>query len=207
MQQEFEYRAQWRQGAFEWWNEHEGLHESIAAVTLTLRDVYGGNLLPTTLGKWLDSWLVAESLTGILVVEESRGDARLHAHGIVAGAADAVDHAITQWRNQRGFTVRKQMTDKMGWLMYCFKAVTSESVIVWRRGGQRGESILTPVDNWSASVSKPALQGMRRSEESLRKSMPEGVSEEDVQEAGAVPPGSVQGGTQVPPVADTPPWV
>lgn len=137
---DYEYRSAWKAGVYEWCTK-EG--QSYQAVTLTLRKGWVASATELLLGQWLDAWMVANRLTGVLVVEVSRSGA-LHAHGVLVG--ERVPAAIEWWKQERGYTVDKVTTDLMGWITYCFKAVTPETVIVWRRSEGKHESVLTPAD-------------------------------------------------------------
>jgi hypothetical protein len=142
----FEYRRKWREGTYEWWRRQEAdqpQHDS-RAITLTLRDVFGGKLREGTFANWLDSWLVASGCTGVLVVETTRGDGRLHAHGVVSGPKTKVRRALDSWKRTKGYTLDKPITDKMGWIMYMFKAVNEESTVLWRRSEREHDSYVTP---------------------------------------------------------------
>lgn len=174
---DYEYRAAWRAGVYEWWSKQVSDGDHSEAVTLTLRNEWAAKATDVLMGKWLDTWLVAERLTGVLVVERGRGDGRVHAHGILTGSSDRLDGAIARWQVTKGFTVRKATTDVMGWCMYMFKATTPETVIIWRRSDGIRESILTPVEGPgrvpATSESEAVLRRVRPERESRRQTVPQ----------------------------------
>lgn len=125
-----EYRAGWRQGVYEWWKDRE-----VVSFTLTLSDEALA-FVPTadSLGRRVDAAMARQAVTGLVVVEEARGDRRYHAHGIAERSG--LDEFLARWKSDYGFVLQKPVTDLMGWVMYMFKAFGPESVWTWRLGGQ-----------------------------------------------------------------------
>lgn len=124
-----EYRAGWRAGVFDAFN-HEAAE--MVAITLTTRYEYQkAEGLNRVVRRRLDS----TGCNGLVLVEEGRGDGRLHAHGILVAGVEA-ERFISDWKATQGFVVHEHITDLMGWTMYMFKAFGPESSWTWRKEGR-----------------------------------------------------------------------
>lgn len=131
--EKFEYRAAWKDGVYDYFRHRPGRY---LAVTLTTRDPWSSK---DHLNERISRRMAAASCDGLVLVEEGRGDGRLHAHGVVADGIEAEDF-LGEWEHKHGFVVRKPMSDLMGWITYMFKAFTSETPWTWKKGREHADS-------------------------------------------------------------------
>lgn len=117
-----------RQGVYEWLRTLREAGNEQWMFTLTYADDKQDHE-PTEI-RFVDTaakWFRAAGLAAYVVAERGKGDGRLHLHGVVNGRRTAVDEVMAKWFIRFGITHVDPVTDLMGAVFYCTKAVGPET--------------------------------------------------------------------------------
>lgn len=133
MADKYEYRAGWKEGVYQFYARQS---RQLVAVTLTTsQEAHSASYI----NRQISRHMADTRADGLVLVEEGRGDGRLHAHGLLVDGV-AAEAFISNWTRTIGFVVVKPLTDLMGWITYMFKAFHSETVWTWRKDGRHAKS-------------------------------------------------------------------